>query len=361
MFLVKESGICDYYLSNNYKYHEGRDLWSYGCDSYVDEAVKKVEAEFWCLRQTKTPMPTSDCHPELDNTPLLSLDDHRRFQMLLGMLQWMVTIGRPDLCHGVAMLNRFGACPREYHLELALGMFEYLKKFPTRQIAIDARPLEFTRDLSRFKDFHLDFLGDYPDAREELDPSFPEAFGTPLETTICVDADHAHDLKTRRSITGLIAFVGSTPVTWFSRRQGSIASSTYAAEFSALRLATEEAQNLRYMLRCLGIPIPNDGSCPTNIFNDNFAVVNQACDADAELHKKHVAISFHVVREAIASGAIRPLWVKGQWNVADIFTKQIGSTEYLGHCDYIFYKPQFHLRHYNRLSEVEESAPGSIV
>ena len=360
-FLVKESGVRDYYLGNNYKYHEGQDLWSYGCDSYVAEAIKKVEAEFWCLRQTKTPMPTSDCHPELDNTPLLSLDDHRRFQMLLGMLQWMVTIGRPDLCHGVAMLNRFGACPREYHLELALGMFEYLKKFPTRQIAIDARPLEFTRDLSRFKDFHLDFLGDYPDAREELDPSFPEAFGTPLETTICVDADHAHDLKTRRSITGLIAFVGSTPVTWFSRRQGSIASSTYAAEFSALRSATEEAQNLRYMLRCLGIPIPNDGSCPTNIFNDNFAVVNQACDADAELHKKHVAISFHVVREAIASGAIRPLWVKGQWNVADIFTKQIGSTEYLGHCDYIFYKPQFHLRHYNRLSEVEESAPGSIV
>jgi hypothetical protein len=158
-----------------------------------------------------------------------------------------------------------------------------------------------------------------------------------------------------------MAFVGSTPVVWYSRRQGSIASSTYAAEFSALRTATEEAQNLRYMLRCLGVPIPNDGSCPTNIFNDNFAVVNQACDADAELHKKHVAISFHVVREAIASGATRPLWIKGSWNLADIFTKQIGSTEFLGHCDYIFFKPQFHLRDHNRLSEVEESVPDSDI
>jgi hypothetical protein len=64
--------------------------------------------------------------------------------MLLGMLQQMVTIGRPDLCHGVALLNRFGACSREYHLKLALGMFEYLKYFPKRQIAIDARPLEFS-------------------------------------------------------------------------------------------------------------------------------------------------------------------------------------------------------------------------
>ncbi len=47
--------------------------------------------------------------------------------------------------------------------------------------------------------------------------------------------------------------------------------------------------------------------------------------------------------------------------MADIFTKQIGSADFLGHCDYIFYKPKFHLRQYNLLSEVEGSAPVSIV
>ena len=73
-----------------------------------------------------------------------------------------------------------------------------------------------------------------------------------METAILVDSDHAHDLKTRRSVTGLLAFVGSTPVMWMSKRQGAIASSTYAAEFSALRTATEEAKSLHNMLRCLG-------------------------------------------------------------------------------------------------------------
>ena len=34
-FLVKESGIRDYYLGNNYKYHDGQDMWTYCCDTYV--------------------------------------------------------------------------------------------------------------------------------------------------------------------------------------------------------------------------------------------------------------------------------------------------------------------------------------
>ena len=64
------------------------------------------------------------------------------------------------------------------------------------------------------------------------------------------DADHAHGIATRRSITGLMAFVGSTPVMWSSRRQGCIASSTYCAEFIAMRNAVKEIISLCYMLRC---------------------------------------------------------------------------------------------------------------
>ena len=88
-----------------------------------------------------------------------------------------------------------------------------------------------------------------------------------------VDYDHGHDQKTRRSLTGWIAFVGSTLVIWKIKRQGSAASSTYTAEFSALRTATEEAISLRYMLRYLKRNNPSDKSCPTKICNNNFNVV----------------------------------------------------------------------------------------
>jgi hypothetical protein len=353
-FLVKESGERDYYLGNNYVYHKAQDLWTMGTTTFAHESIRRVESVHGVLRKYKTPLPPADSeggHPETDTSPLLDTTGLRQYQHLLGMLQWLVTIGRPDLCNAVASLSRFSACPREFHLELALRCFGYLKMFPNRLIAIDSRPLVFDRCSSLYEKLRPDFLQDYPDAVEEMDPHFPKAFGKTLETTILVDSDHAHDLVTRRSLTGLIAFVGSTPVEWFSKRQGAVASSTYQAEFSALRTAVEEAQSLRYMLRCLGIPIPFDGSAPTRLFGDNFSVIQNANDPDATLKKKHVAISFHVVREAIAAGVVAPYWLKGKHNVSDIMTKQITSQAFLGHVASIFWEPDFHIRTKNNLSE----------
>ena len=130
--------------------------------------------------------------------------------------------------------------------------------------------MDFRRDTPDFQKLRPDFLQDYPDATEEIDNNFPTVFGPVLQTTLLVDSDHAHDKLTRKSLTGWVGFVGSTPCSWGSKRQGSIASSTYAAEFSALKIATEEAIGLRYMLRCLGCNIPSDGTCPTRIFGDNL-------------------------------------------------------------------------------------------
>ena len=276
--------------------------------------------------------------------------------MLLGMLQWLVTISRPDLCHLVSSLNRFGACPRETHLDLAVRAFGYLKQVPNQQICIDHHPMEFSRTTPEYGKLIIDSLKDYPDAKEELDPNFPLSFGPVMETTFLVDSDHGHDKKTRRSLTGWIAFVGSTPVAWQSKRQGSVASSTYAVEFCALRTATEEAMSLRYMLRCLGCNVPADYTCPTKVFCDNFSVIQNSQNPAADLSKKHMAISYHVVREAIAAGIIEAYWIKSGYNMADILTKQLPKPEFMEHCKHIFRQPDFHLRHHNRLSEIVDES-----
>jgi len=349
-FLVKESGPRGYYLGNDYTYHDGENRWSYGSLTYAQEAVRKVESIFGVLAKNKSALPQESTankvanHPETDTSPLLDTRRHRHFQMLLGMIQWLCTIGRPDLCHAAASLSRFGACPREGHLDLALHVFGYIKMFSNRQIAIDARPLNYSRSANWNK-LKVDFAMDYPDASEEIDPKFPKAYGDPLTTTIMVDADHAHDLVTRRSLTGLLAFIGSTPVLWLSKRQGAIAASTYAAEFYALRVATEEAVNIRYMLRAFGVNVKE----ATQVFGDNFSVITNAVDPEADLKKKHVALSFHVVREAVAAGIIEPYWLKGAYNLSDIMTKQISAQEALTHCDSIFYRKGFHICDINNL------------
>ena len=117
--------------------------------------------------------------------------------------------------------------------------------------------------------------------------------GPILVTTILVNTDHTHDLKTRCSISGLLAYVSSTPMFWISRQQSSIVpSSTYAAEFSALCTTTKEAMNLRYMLRCPGV---NLGGKVTDLFGDNLSVIQNSQNPAANLSKKPVAVSFHVV------------------------------------------------------------------
>ena len=83
---------------------------------YFTEAVARVERMLETLVNESKPLPVEDTHSELDNSPLLGINDHRKFQILLGMLQWMVAVAKPHLSTTVASLNLFGACPRERYL-----------------------------------------------------------------------------------------------------------------------------------------------------------------------------------------------------------------------------------------------------
>ena len=151
-------------------------------------------------------------------------------------------------------------------------------------------------------------------------------------------------------MTGTLDFVGSTPLTWSSRRQSSIPSSTYAAEFAALCTATEEAIALRYMLRSLGCNIGGPGEFPTRIFGDNLSVILNSQNPAAYLSKKYVSILFHVVQEEISAGIVEAYWLKGKWKLSDIMTKNLKSP-FLRYDNFLYWRPDFHLHDNNCLDE----------
>ena len=64
----------------------------------------------------------------------------------------------------------------------------------------------------------------------------PTPKGKTVQITTYVDADHAHDQVTRRSVTGILLFVNNTPTKWYSKRQNTVETSTYGAELVALRI-----------------------------------------------------------------------------------------------------------------------------
>ena len=322
VYEVKDSskGPPEYYLGNDYKC-DRRGRWCIGCKKYLDEAIRRIEVIVGDLPKKDTPMIDGD-HPEEDTSPVMDDDNHKKYQMLIGMLNWIVVLGRIDIGYATASLSRFTACPRDGHMKRVLRVFGYLKKNKNHRIIVDSRdPILIGGKDSLEKDFTKIFEDSYPDASEEIDVKLPIPLIDEIEITGFVDSDHAHDRITRRSITGLLILIGRTPGLFMSKRQGAIETSTYGAEFCAMRTAVEEVQSVRYMLRCLGVKV----SYASLICGDNLGVIQNSTISDSLLKKKHVAIAYHRTREAAAAGMIHPIKINSEHNFADLLTKSQGG------------------------------------
>ena len=170
-------------------------------------------------------MSTSD-HPEVDDTGFLNQEEHAKFRMLIGCAQWAVILGRMDIMYTVQTLARFSAAPRQGHLSRALRMFGYLKNYPKYGITFT----NAQHPLPDFEKVQVNWNEQYPGAFEEIPPNLPEPKGELVDIVVYVDADHATDLETRRSVTGFILFINHTPIKWYSKKQNTVETSTYGAE-----------------------------------------------------------------------------------------------------------------------------------
>ena len=144
-----------------------------------------------------------------------------------------------------------------------------------------------------------------------------------VSTHCFVDSDHAANTVMRYSQTGLLLFVNRAPVTWFSKRQNTVKTSTFGSEFITMKTAVEPIEALRYKLRMFGIPIER----PTNVFCDNEAVFKYTSILDSTLKKKHTSIWYHRAREAVAA---HTMWVSKEGtatNLDNLFTKPLRDSK----------------------------------
>jgi hypothetical protein len=221
-----------------------------------------------------------------------------------------------DIHLEVSLLSSFLAQPREGHLEAAYSIFAYLNKHLESSIAFDNRIPIINENAFHKTDWTESIYGD---VQEELPPKAPTPLGSPVIMTCFVDASHGSDKVSRRSQTGIIIFLNNAPILWYSKKQNTTESPTFSSEIVAMRVAVELIKSLRYKLRTVGIPLEG----PTNILGDNESVVNSTTRVDARLNKKHNAICWHVIREAVAAGWVRVGWEPTDSNLADLSTKML--------------------------------------
>ena len=130
-----------------------------------------------------------------------------------------VTLGRADIAFAVSTMARFSAMPREGHLSALFRLYGYLKGSLKAKIIYDARVPDYSALLGCQEP---DWMEMYPGACEEIDRERdPQPRGAEVVVSAYVDADHARDEATRRSVTGVLIFLSCTPIRWYSKRQAS--------------------------------------------------------------------------------------------------------------------------------------------
>ena len=108
--------------------------WGLSPSKYVVQAVKncqlhlteKLAGKYSIPARADDPFPV-DYDPSTDLSDLLDPDCSSFYQHLIGVMRWMVELGRIDIATEVSMLSSYLACPREGHLENALHVMGYLR------------------------------------------------------------------------------------------------------------------------------------------------------------------------------------------------------------------------------------------
>jgi hypothetical protein len=316
-FKLKGTGPIAFHLGMDI-YREDNGTLCIAPRKYIERIIANYERIFGepPKQVVTSPLEKGD-HPELDILDLLDDEGIRNYQSLIGALQWCISIGRFDVATAVMTMSGFRAAPRQGHLDRVKRICGYLSKMRNAVIRIRAGE----PDYSDLPDIQYDWSRSvYGELTEVLPTDAPPPLGNHVTLTHYVDANLMHDVTTGRSVTGILHLANKTPIDWYSKKQSTVETATYGSEFVAARTCVEQIIDLRNTLRYLGVPVRDK----SYMFGDNESVVNSSTQVHAKLHKRHNMLSFHRVREAIASGMIGFYHIKGAINPADVLSKHWG-------------------------------------
>jgi hypothetical protein len=137
-----------------------------------------------------------------------------------------------------------------------------------------------------------------------------------------VEAAHATDLTSRRSVTGLVFTLCGAAVCYKSKLQPTVATSSTEAEFIAAVMAAKLARYLRSILLEIGCP----QTAPTVLYADNQAAILMVNANRPTTRSRHIDIQHFAIQEWREKGDILMEYIAGIINMSDALTKALGWT-----------------------------------
>jgi hypothetical protein len=207
----------------------------------------------------------------------------------------MVELGRIGTATKVSHLLSHLAYLCEGYLEKALNVMAYLQQKHNTQLIFD--PTYSKINMDSFP--QLDWTKFYGDVEEAIPVDMPEPLGKDVDVRMMHDCDHAGNKGTRCFCTGFLIFFDMALIDWVSKKQTTIETSVFGAEFIAMKNGIKKLQGLCYKLGMMGIPLTG----PSFIFSDNKSQVTNSTRPDSTLKKKCNSICYHAVQESVAMSA----------------------------------------------------------
>ena len=274
-------GELTYFLGLQIQQNEGGIFLSQ--TKYLKQILKKYGMED--AKPVCTAMVTGCSLSENDESVAVHQPIYRS---MVGSLLYLKGT-RPDIMHAMGIVGRFQANPKETHLQAVKIIFKYLQ-------GTQSYGLWYLRD-------------------------------TDLTLHAYTDADWAGSMDDRKNTSGGAFFMGSRIVSWFSKKQSSIALSTAEVEYVAA--ASCYTQRLWMMQTLQDFQI----TCtpPISSLSDNTSAISISKNPVMHSKTKHISIKYHFLREQVLEQKVKLEYVSSKEQVADILTKPLpkDTFEYL--------------------------------
>jgi hypothetical protein len=203
--------------------------------------------------------------------------DQKECQSMIGSLLYL-TVMRPVIQFLVCLCACFHAAPRTLHRQAVKRIFKYLRHTP---------------------DFGLWYSA-----------------SSSLALHGFLDVDFAECRLDRKSTSRTCQFLGSSLVSWSSRKQPSVAQSTTEAEYVAAASCCSQLLWITYTMSDFGeeythVPL----QC------DSTSAISVAENPVLHSKTKHREVRYHFLRENVEKAKIALIHVPTHDQLADIFTK----------------------------------------
>ena len=206
--------------------------------------------------------------------------DQREYQKRIDSLMYAMVATRPDIAYAVGKLSQYCQDPAQRHRTALDRIFRYLRRTADLTLIYDrtARPICYA------------------------------------------DASYGDDVSDRKSTYGNALLIGNGAVTWASKKQRTVASSTTEAEYVSMCQASKNIVWATRWINELRLEEVLNNS-PIQLLGDNQGALDLIKNPEHHSRTKHIDVQYHYVRQVAGDGLIKPSYVPTSDMIADILTK----------------------------------------